>query len=227
MLTYLAVFATAQISYEWIRILGLTLVMTLLSTLISALIGMPLGTILASSRFPGRRFLRRLLQTGMSLPPVVAGLLVFLLLSRQGPLGSLRLLFSLPAMIIAQCLLIIPIMASLTCSIVENRQKPIRETLLTLGQPTHKIHFIILRENSQALITVVLTGFGRAISEVGAVMMVGGNIAGKTRVLTTAIMLETNRGNFQSAIVLGAILMLLALAVNMIVNRLREDEYVS
>lgn len=227
MLIFQAVFADTQLTYEWMRILALTLIMTLLSTMISAIIGMPLGTFLASSSFPGRRFIRRLMQTGMSLPPVVAGLLVFLLLSRQGPLGSLRLLFSLPAMIIAQCLLIIPIMTSLTCSIVESRQKPIRETLLTLGQPAYKIHWIILKENSQALVTVMLTGFGRAISEVGAVMMVGGNIAGKTRVLTTAIMLETNRGNFTSAIVLGVVLMLLALLINIVVNSLKEEDHVS
>lgn len=212
-----------QIS-EWLHILSLTMIMTVLSTGLSAFIGMPVGTLLACRNFPGKKSLRRLFQTGMSLPPVVAGLLIFLLLSRQGPLGSMRLLFSLPAMILAQCLLIIPIIISLTDSAVSSTQEAIRDTLLTLGLPPLRIVRIILIENRQALITILLTGFGRAISEVGAVMMVGGNIAGKTRVLTTAIMLETNRGNFDSAIALGAILLVMALLVNLSVNRMKETQ---
>ena len=210
---------------QWLEILGLTMLMTLISTTLSALIGMPLGALLANAKFPGSRFLRKLLQTAMSLPPVVAGLLVFLLLSRAGPLGHFQLLFSLPAMVIAQCLLIIPIIASLTCSIIENRQQAVRETLLTLGQPSGYIYLILLAESRQALLTVLLTGFGRAISEVGAVMMVGGNIEGRTRVLTTAIMLETNRGNFDFALLLGAVLMLIALFVNLLVNHFQEDRH--
>lgn len=213
-------------SSEWYQILRLTVCMTVLSTSISALLGMPLGILIATKKFPLRKAFRRILQTSMSLPPVVAGLLVFLLLSRQGPLGQFRLLFSLPAMVLAQCLLIIPVIASLTCSAVEKNYNSIHNTLLTYGQPIWKIYLLQISENRNALITVLLTGFGRAISEVGAVMMVGGNIEGKTRVLTTAIMLETNRGNFGTAILLGFILMLMALVVNSFASRFQEKSNV-
>lgn len=213
-------------SSNWYQVLSLTVCMTVLSTSVSALLGMPLGMLIATKNFPARKVIRRILQTSMSLPPVVAGLLVFLLLSRQGPLGQFRLLFSLPAMVLAQCLLIIPVISSLTCSAVEKNYKSIHETLLTYGQPVWKIYLLQIRENRNTLITVLLTGFGRAISEVGAVMMVGGNIQGKTRVLTTAIMLETNRGNFGTAILLGIILMLLALIVNSIATRFQEKSNV-
>jgi tungstate transport system permease protein len=200
--------------------------MTVLSTSVSALLGVPLGILIATRKFLLRNTIRRILQTSMSLPPVVAGLLVFLLLSRQGPFGQFRLLFSLPAMVLAQCLLIIPVISSLTCSAVEKNYKSINDTLLTFGQPVWKIYLLQIRENRNTLITVLLTGFGRAISEVGAVMMVGGNIEGKTRVLTTAIMLETNRGNFGTAILLGLILMLMALIVNSIATRFQEKSNV-
>lgn len=211
---------------EWYQILRLTVCMTVLSTSISALLGMPLGILLAIKKFRFRRMIRRILQTGMSLPPVVAGLLVFLLLSRQGPFGQFRLLFSLTAMVLAQCLLIIPVISSLTCSAVEKNYRSINDTLLTFGQPVWKIYLLLIWENRNTLITVLLTGFGRAISEVGAVMMVGGNIAGKTRVLTTAIMLETNKGNFGAAILLGLILMSMAFVVNSIASRLQEKSNV-
>ncbi len=211
---------------EWRQILGLTLVMSLLSTAAAALAGLPAGAVLASCRFPGRRLLRRVIQTFMGLPPVVAGLAVFLLLSRKGPLGSLNLLFTLPAMVIAQFILIFPIIASLTLSAVELRRPLILETLRGLGVGRWQEYRLLLWECRHALVTVILAGFGRSISEVGAVMMVGGNIQYKTRVMTTAIMLETSRGNFTLAIGLGGILLLIAFAINLLTIRLEERQRV-
>ena len=205
-----------------VRIIGLTLTLSLLSTGISVLAGLPAGVLLASCRFPGRRLLRRLLQTLMGLPPVIAGLVVFLLLSRSGPLGSLNLLFTLPAMVIAQVILIFPLLASLTLSAVEQRQSAVEQTVQTLGLSRLKVWLLLLWECRRALLTVIMSGFGRALSEVGAVMMVGGNIAGKTRVMTTAILLETNRGHFGPAIALGLVLLLLALLVNLLAGHIQE-----
>jgi len=210
---------------ELYRILGLTVCMTLLSTGFSLLAGFPAGAFMASCSFPGKKLLRRIIQTCMSLPPVVAGLLVFLLLSRRGPLGSMQLLFSLPAMVIAQFLLIFPIVVSLTLSTIESRQKAINQTIFTLGLPRYKTYLLMLWECRRNLLTVMLTGFGRSLSEVGAVMMVGGNIQGKTRVMTTAIMLETNKGNFSAAIALGLVLLLLAFLVNAIANHFQEADH--
>ncbi len=205
-----------------VQIIGLTLSMSLLSTGLSVLAGFPAGVLLASCRFPGRRLLRRLLQTLMGLPPVIAGLVVFLFLSRSGPLGSLNLLFSLPAMVIAQVILIFPLLASLTLSAVEQHQAAVEQTVQTLGLSRLKVWLLLLWECRLALLTVIMSGFGRALSEVGAVMMVGGNIAGKTRVMTTAILLETNRGNFGPAIALGLVLLLLALLVNLLAGHFQE-----
>lgn len=209
-------------SGDMLPILSLTVVMSLLSTACAVLAGFPAGALLAARSFPGKRLLRRLVQTCMSLPPVVAGLLVFLLLSRRGPLGSLNLLFSLPAMVIAQFILIFPIVTSLTLAAVESRQDAIRQTVFTLGLKKTRISLLLLWECRRSLLTVVLSGFGRALSEVGAVMMVGGNIQGKTRVMTTAIMLETNKGNFGVAIALGLALLGLAFLVNALGSHFQE-----
>ncbi len=207
------------------QILALTLLMTLLSTGIAALLGIPAGVVLGSVRFPGKRLLRRVIQTFMSLPPVVAGLLVFLLLSRSGPLGSFNLLFSLPAMVIAQVILIFPIVTSLTLSAVEARRPQMAETMDGLGLDRWTKFALLLWECRLQLVIVILSGFGRAISEVGAVMMVGGNIADKTRVMTTAIMLETSKGNFSGAIQLGLILLVLSFGVNGFAVRLQEGRH--
>ena len=203
----------------------LTVIMTVLSTTIAALLGIPAGVILASVQFPGKRLLRRVIQTFMSLPPVVAGLFVFLMLSRSGPLGSLRLLFSLPAMVMAQVILIFPIVASLTLSAVEAKRPQMLETIQGLSLSRRQEYGLLLWECRLSLVIVVLSGFGRAISEVGAVMMVGGNIAGRTRVMTTAIMLETSKGNFNGAIVLGLTLLALSFGVNIIAVWLQEERH--
>jgi len=225
MTTFESVFAAfASGDGELYKILGLTVCMTLLSTVFSVLTGFPAGAVLASLSFPGKKLLRRIIQTCMGLPPVVAGLFVFLLLSRRGPMGSLQLLFSLPAMVIAQFILIFPIVTSLTLAAIESRQKAINQTISTLGLPRYKIYLLLLWECRGSLLTVVLTGFGRSLSEVGAVMMVGGNIQGKTRVMTTAIMLETSKGNFGAAIALGLVLLIMAFLVNAIANRFQEAQ---
>lgn len=208
---------------DFMEILILTVCLTVTSTTLAALLGVPAGIGLGSVDFPGKKTIRRLIQTLMSLPPVVAGLLVFLLLSRKGPLGQYELLFSLPAMILAQVILIFPIVTSLTLSAVEARLPLMRETLHGLGLSRKREFWLLLWETKRSLIMVLLTGFGRALSEVGAVMMVGGNIAHKTRVLTTAIMLETSKGHFDRAIQLGLVLLILSFAVNLIAVRLQED----
>ena len=226
MTTFQSVFASfLSGDGELYQILGLTVCMTLLSTGFSVLAGFPAGALLASRSFPGKKLLRRIIQTCMGLPPVVAGLFVFLLLSRKGPLGDRSLLFSLPAMVIAQFLLIFPIVTSLTLSAIENKQSAIRQTISTLGLPRYKLYLLMLWECRRSLLTVVLTGFGRALSEVGAVMMVGGNIQGKTRVMTTAIMLETGKGNFGAAIAMGLVLLILAFLVNAVANHFQEGMY--
>jgi tungstate transport system permease protein len=207
---------------ELLEILLLTVCLTVLSTGLASLAGIPAGIVLASVQFPGKKLIRRLTQTFMSLPPVVAGLFVFLLLSRRGPLGKLNLLFSLPAMVIAQFILIFPIITSLTLATVEVRRPMMIETVRGLGLSRRREFLLLLWECRLSLIIVLLSGFGRAISEVGAVMMVGGNIQHKTRVMTTAIMLETNKGNFGTAIALGLMLLILSFAVNIVAVRLQE-----
>lgn len=206
-------------------ILGLTIAMTLLSTGIAALLGIPAGVGLASVHFPGKRMLRRVIQTFMSLPPVVAGLFVFMLLSRSGPLGSLNLLFSLSAMVIAQVVLIFPIITSLTLAAVEAKRPQMLATMHGLSLSRRREGVLLLWECRLPLVVVVLSGFGRAVSEVGAVMMVGGNIAGKTRVMTTAIMLETSKGNFDGAILLGVVLLALSFGVNLFAVWLQEERH--
>lgn len=208
---------------EMLRILSLTILMTVLSTSFAALFGIPAGVLIASRQFPGKRMLRRVIQTFMSLPPVVAGLFVFLLLSRSGPMGSLSLLFSLPAMVFAQVILIFPIVTSLTLSAVEAKRPQLLETVSGLGLNRRQEYALLFWECRLTLITVLLSGFGRAISEVGAVMMVGGNIAGKTRVMTTAIMLETSKGNFTGAIQMGVVLLVLSFGINIAAVRLQES----
>ncbi|NLP48238.1 MAG: ABC transporter permease [Clostridiales bacterium] len=210
---------------ELYGIIALTLKMSLSSVLISCLIGIPAGVAIGSRNFKGKGLLMKILHTLMGLPPVVAGLIVFLLLSRSGPLGSLKLLFTVRAMVIAQVLLISPIVTGLTASLVAVKTPTILETAagLRLSRPT-KLK-LILSENKAPLISVVLTGFGRAISEVGAISLVGGNIQHRTRAMTTAIVLETGKGNFKFAIALGFILIIIAFVINSIASVFRGEGY--
>ena len=205
------------------QIIGVTLRMSLASTSLSCIIGIPLGVFLGSGSFRGKAMLMRVLYTLTGLPPVVAGLLVFLLLSRSGLLGSLKLLFSVEAMVIAQCILIIPIVTALCASVIAIKAPSLLETADGLRLPRRTKTKLLLIENRVPLVSVILTGFGRAISEVGAVNLVGGNIQYKTRVMTTAIMLETNKGNCEVAIALGVVLLMIAFIINFAASFLKKD----
>jgi len=196
------------------QIIGLSLRVTLTAVLIACAIGLPLGAALALARFPGRGAVIVIFNALMGLPPVVAGLIVYLMLSRSGPFGSLGLLFTPNAMIIAQTLLILPIVVSLTRSVVEDLWAEYREQLRSLGAGRLRAVPTLLWDGRVSLLTGVLAGFGRASAEVGAVLIVGGNIAGHTRTMTTAITLETARGQLGLAVALGIILMTLTLMLN-------------
>jgi len=204
------------------QIIGVTLQMSFTSTLISCCIGIPLGVLLGIRQFRGKRFIMRIIHTLMGLPPVVAGLLVFFLLSRSGPLGEYKLLYSVTAMVTAQVLLITPIAIGLSHSIVSSRAPLMRETALGISLSKGRQLLYTLYESRKQLFSVLFTGFGRAISEVGAAQLVGGNIQYKTRVMTTAIVLETNKGNFGLAVALGVILLLIAFIITSVAQRLQE-----
>ncbi len=197
-----------------------SIVISLTATIIASLIAVPLGAAINFGTFPGRKSLINLIQTLYSLPTVVVGLLIFLLISRVGPFGFMRLLFTPTAMIIAQTILILPIMTGLTISALSGVDPVIRDTLRSLGATRLQFLTNILKEARFAILATVAVGFGRAISEVGAAILVGGNIAASsfassTRVLTTAISLETSMGNISQSIALGIVLLTIALGVNL------------
>jgi tungstate transport system permease protein len=196
------------------EIVRLSLAVSLTATLISAAIGLPLGAAIAIGRFPGREPLIVVLNAAMGLPPVVVGLFVYLLLSRAGPLGELGLLFTPPAMVIAQTVLIFPIVAALTRQFIEDAWIEYREQLASLRSSWLQSTATLLWDTRWSLATVLLAGFGRAAAEVGAVMIVGGNIDGVTRVMTTAIALETSKGDLPLALGLGLVLITLVMALN-------------
>jgi tungstate transport system permease protein len=199
---------------QFLQIVGLSLSVTMTAVLIAAAIGMPLGAWLALARFRGRSGVIVLVNGLMGLPPVVAGLIVFLLLSRSGPLGDLGWLFTPTAMVIAQTLLVLPIVVALTRSTVEELWGEYREHLTSLGLTGARAIPTLLWDGRFALATGLLAGFGRASAEVGAVLIVGGNIAGYTRTMTTSIALETSKGDLPLALGLGMVLMALTLAIN-------------
>jgi tungstate transport system permease protein len=195
-------------------IVGLSLRVTLSAVLIAAAIGLPLGAWLAIVKFPGRAVIVVLFNALMGLPPVVAGLAIYLLLSRSGPLGALGLLFTPSAMVAAQTVLVLPIIVSLTRQIVESLWEEYEEHLRSLGCTRRRAVPTLLWDGRYSLLTALLAGFGRASAEVGAVLIVGGNIAGLTRTMTTAITLETGKGNLYLALGLGLVLLGLTLGIN-------------
>ena len=203
-------------------IVGLSLFVSLSAVALATALGLPLGAVLAVSRFPGRRAIVVLLNALMGLPPVVVGLVVYLLLSRAGPLGSLGLLFTPGAMVIAQTVLILPIIAALCRQAVEDAWVEYQEQLRSLGVEGARAALTVLWDIRFSLLTAVLAGLGRASAEVGAVMIVGGNIDGVTRVMTTAIALETSKGDLPLALALGIVLLLVVLALNAAAFALRE-----
>lgn len=204
----------ATLDPQLLEIIGLSLKVTLTAVALATLIGFAVGGILAVYRFPGRGAVAAILNALMGLPPVVAGLMVYLLLSNAGPLGVLQLLYTPEAMIFAQVILVTPIIAALTRQTCEDLLEEYRDQLRSLGASSAEIVTTLLWDGRYRLITAVLAGFGRAIAEVGAVMIVGGNIDHVTRTMTTTIALETSKGNIALALALGMILLAIALAVN-------------
>jgi len=199
------------------EVLGITLLslqVSGLATGISLLVGIPLGTLIALTRFPGRSFVISLINTGMGLPPVVVGLFVSILLWRSGPLGFLELLYTPTAIVIAQFVIAAPIVTGLTLAAVQQIPPQFRLQMLGLGASRVQLLWVLLREARLPMLAALMAGFGAVISEVGASIMVGGNIRGQTRVLTTATVLETGKGNFDLAIALSLLLLLLTFLVN-------------
>jgi tungstate transport system permease protein len=203
-----------ELNADLVEIISLSLLVSMTAVAVAALIGFPLGSAVAILRFPGRQVVDVLLNALMGLPPVVIGLMVYMALSRAGPLGSFQLLYTPSAMIIAQLILILPIIAALTRQVIADLQLEYDEQFRSLCLSKLTIIKTLIWEARFSLLTVLLAGFGRAIAEVGAVILVGGNIDHLTRVMTTAIALETSKGNLALALALGLVLLILSLLVN-------------
>jgi len=207
--------AVLQITWLSIKVSGS-------ATLLSLLVGIPSGVALALARFPGRGFLIALVNTGMGLPPVVVGLFVSIFLWRSGPLGLLELLYTPTAIIIAQFVIAAPIVTGLTIAAMQQLNPKLRLQLLALGASRWQLLWLLMREARLPLLAAIMAGFGGVISEVGASMMVGGNLLGQTRVLTTATVLETGKGNFDVAIALSLILLILVFGVNYVLTWVQQ-----
>jgi tungstate transport system permease protein len=209
------------------EVLGITFLSLKVSgtaTLISLVIGISVGAAVALTRFPGRRFAVSLINTGMALPPVVVGLFVTIFLWRNGPLGVLGILYTPLAMIIAQAVIATPIVMGITLAAVQQLPAKLRLQILALGATRLQMVWILIKEAKLSLLAAVMAGFGGVISEVGASIMVGGNIKGYSRVLTTATVMETGRGNFDVAIALSIILLLLAYLINLVLTQVQQRE---
>jgi tungstate transport system permease protein len=204
----------ASLESNLVEIVALSLAVSLSAVALATLLGLPLGAAIGVGRFPGRRTIIVVLNALMGLPPVVVGLVVYLLLSRAGPLGHLGLLFTPPAMVIAQTILILPIIAALCRQAVEDAWREYEEQLRSLGAHGLRAALTVLWDIRFSLLTAVLAGLGRASAEVGAVMIVGGNIDGVTRVMTTTIALETSKGDLPLALALGVVLIGIVLVLN-------------
>jgi tungstate transport system permease protein len=200
----------------------LSLQVSTLATLISLLIGLPFGTWLALGSFRGRSFILSIVNTGMALPPVVVGLVVAMTLWRSGPLGDLRLIYTPIAIIIAQTIISAPVVTGLTAAALGALDPRLRQQILGLGASYPQMIWMLWRETRLPLLAALMAGFGSVISEVGASMMVGGNIKGQTRVLTTAIVLETGKGEFEKALALSALLLILTYLINLALTLIQQ-----
>jgi tungstate transport system permease protein len=207
---------------EVIGITFLSLKVSVLATLVSLVIGVSIGVLIALTMFPGRKIVVSLINTGMGLPPVVVGLFVSIFLWRNGPLGFLGLLYTPTAMILAQILIATPIIMGISLAAVQHLPVKLRLQILALGATRLQMVWLLIKEAKLTLLAAVMAGFGGAISEVGASMMVGGNIKGYSRVLTTATVMEASRGNFDVAIALGIILLLLAFLINWLLTGVQQ-----
>ena len=207
---------------EVIEIAGRSLMISVTSALLASLICIPLASLIHFHHFRGKRVLINLIQTFFSIPTVAIGLFVFVLFSRAGPLGGLNLMFTPTVMVLGQMILITPLLLGLTISALSGVDKTIVDTARSLGASGFQTAVVVLREARFAVMAAIIMGFGRAISEVGIALMVGGNIRGFTRVITTAISLETSKGDLELSIALGIILILIALIVNIALNRIQQ-----
>ena len=207
---------------EIFRITLLSLQVSALATVVSLLIGLPLGTWLALGEFRGRSFILSIINTGMALPPVVVGLVVAMTLWRSGPLGDLRLIYTPWAIVIAQTVIAAPVVTGLTAAAIASLDPRLGQQLLGLGASRGQMIWHLWREARLPLLAALMAGFGAVISEVGASMMVGGNIKGQTRVLTTAIVLETSKGEFQSALALSTLLLVLTYLINLALTWIQQ-----
>jgi len=212
----------ASFDPEVLEIAGRSLSISGTACLLASLICLPLGSLIHFHHFPGKRVLINIIQTLFSVPTVLVGLLLFLLLSRSGPLGELGILFTPVAIIIGQTILITPLLLGLTVSALSGVSKEIVDTAASLGASGLQTAWLVLREARYAVLAAVIMGFGRAISEVGCALIVGGNIKGVTRIITTAISMETSKGELELAMALGIILLFLALVINIALNRLQQ-----
>jgi len=207
-----------------LTVVGLSLRVSLTATLASLILGVPTGIALGLSRFRGRRFIVSLVNVGMGLPPVVVGLMVAIMLWRSGPFGFLGIMYSPLAIIIAQTFIAFPIVTALTLATIQQLNPKIRLQILALGASKWQMFWILVGEAKLAILAATIAGFGAVISEVGASMMVGGNILGQTRVLTTATVMETGKGNFEVALALSTILFALAYSVTLALTLIQQRE---
>jgi tungstate transport system permease protein len=208
-----------------LEIVSLTLKVTGVALTLSALVGVPLGSFMGLRRFVGRRLVIAMLYTGMGFPPVVVGLFVYLMLSRSGPLGNLGWLFTPKAMVVSQTIISFPLVAGFTMAAVMGVDPNLRQQVMALGATEWQATLTILREARIGVVVSVIAGFGSIISEVGSVMLVGGNIEGSTRTLTTAIVLETRKGDFQLAIALGIVVLALSFLANFLMLRFQGRDF--
>ena len=208
-------------------IIMLSLKVSGLALLIATAFGLPTGALLGLKRFPGRGLAINIANTFMGLPPVVVGLFVYLLLSRRGPLGFMGLLYSPSAMIIAQTILAIPIVTALCQSAIVNVDPIIRQAARTLGATPRQVTITIIKEARYGILSAIIAAFGRVMAEVGSILIVGGNIAGYTRVMTTTIALETDKGNFELALALGIILLAISFSINFMLHAVQKKGSVS
>ncbi len=218
-------FLILSLDQELVSITVLSLQVSLTALFIAAFLGIPVGAALALKKIPGKKMILNIIYTFMGLPPVLAGLLVYLFLSSRGPLGEYQLLFTPTAMIIAQFLLALPIVAGLSARAVMTQRQEVYDTAVTLGATRRQAVWAIIRESRLGIIAAITTALGRVMAEVGAVMMVGGNIKGKTRVMTTSIVLETRMGNDSTAIAIGIILLSISFLITFFIIALEKRSF--
>jgi tungstate transport system permease protein len=217
-----AFFLICSLDRELLNIIFLSIKVSGVALLIATTVGVPAGALIGLKKFPGRGFTISVLNTFMGLPPVVVGLFVYLILSRSGPLGFMGLLYTPSAMIIAQTILAFPIVASLSHSAIVSIDPVIKRASMTLGAGPYQVAATIVREARYGIMSAIIAGFGRVMAEVGAILIVGGNIAGYTRVMTTTIALETDKGNFELALALGIVLLIISLLVNFLLYAVQK-----